>query len=173
MNTKGDSIMSRIGDFAVAGMVGGLTNSILGTQPQKTGEINVDIQKAHKDVAKRDLEAKSKIGDEKPTKASLKKMGFEEQPMMDMNGGVYYKNKDGDVIRIAGWDGQMLTGPEGSSCVTFISADGKTKQEVVFDPSGEPIKGQLNITCDDETIDAYSYEYDLNGNKSVEHFTVY
>jgi hypothetical protein len=61
----------------------------------------------------------------------------------------------------------MLTGPEGSSYVTFFSADGKTTQEVVFDPYGEPLKGGLEITDDYGYVESYSYEYDLDGNKSI------
>jgi hypothetical protein len=132
----------------------------------ESGDFDVKFPKATVNDLK-EFEEKSKIGDEKPTKASLKKMGFEEQPLRDMNGGVYYKNKDGDVIRIGGWDGQMLTGPNGSSCVAFTSADGKTKQEVVFDPYGEPLKGVLEITDDMGHVDSYSYKYDLDGNKSI------
>jgi hypothetical protein len=157
--------MVRIDDVSKTGAI--TKSQVSSTKKNKFGDCDVKFPKATVNDLK-ELESKSKIGDEKPTTASLKKMGFEKQPTVDANSGVRYTNKSGDTIRISNYyDGQKLVGPEGSSYVTFTSADGKTTQEVVFDPYGEPLYGLLEITDDMGHIDSYSYEYDLNGNKSL------
>jgi hypothetical protein len=116
------------------------------------------------------LNEKSKIGDVIPTKASLKANGFEKSEFMDMSGGIYYENKNGDSIRIKVGNGFGDDLPIGFTCVSFTSANQKTKQEVVFDSSGEPVKGTLSIEDNKGNIELFKYEYDINGNKSVSRY---
>lgn len=119
----------------------------------------------------KDLErnlAKSPLDERIPNKAALKKMGFEDNNgVMDMNGGRYYNKPGVGTIRIAGWHGDQLMGGEGSSCVAFTSADGKLKNEIVYDPDGNPMKGILTVENEDGSIETYKFEYDIDGNKKV------
>lgn len=120
----------------------------------------------------KDLEknlANSPLDDRIPNKATLKKMGFESDNsgVIDMNGGKYYGNGKGATIRIAGFHGQKIMGPQGSTCVYYKSEDNKTEHEVVYDPEGNPMKGVLTVKNEDGSIETFEFEYDLDGNKKV------
>jgi len=141
------------------------------TTPLSQVVINSQIKfpKTKHDRQLLDILDKSKLDDRVPNKASLKKMGFEGSStgIMDMNGGEYYSNKNGDSIRVAGWHGSMIMGPQGSTCVAYKSADGKYNHEICYDPEGNPMKGVLITENEDGSIEKFEYEYDLDGNKKV------
>ncbi|MBP3821543.1 hypothetical protein J6G99_07870 [bacterium] len=125
------------------------------TSSQKTFE--QDIQNA-------------KLDDRIPNKVVLNKMGY-KQSYYDKNGGVTYQNNEGETIRICGFEGAFATGLEGSTSVQYSSKDGKTKQTVIYDPAGNPLKGYLSVKHDDGSIVKYQYEYDMDGNKQVKSVT--
>ncbi len=128
--------------------------------------------KTGSNTVEKDLEkklAKSPLDERIPNKATLKKMGFqsENSDIIDMNGGTYYGNGKGATIRIAGWHGQKISGPENSTCVYYKSEDNKTEHEVVYDPEGNPMKGILTVKNEDGSIETFEFEYDLDGNKKI------
>lgn len=126
--------------------------------PKGDGVLEKNLEKALMDSA---------LDDRIPNKSSLNKMGFKTSGMKDMNGGTWYKNENGDNIRIAGFHGDMISGPEDSTTVMFRSADGNFKHEVVYDPEGNPLKGVLVVENEDGSMEQYNYDYDIDGNKHV------
>jgi|InofroStandDraft_1065614.scaffolds.fasta_scaffold00063_113 hypothetical protein len=132
--------------------------------PMKTGNDDKELNKKLNNAL-----AKTPVDEQMPNKASLKRAGFkaDESGVIDMNGGQYYIKPGVGTIRIAGWHGNELMGSEGSSSVSFTSSDGKLKNEILYDPDGNPMKGILTVENEDGFIETYKFEYDIEGNKKV------
>ena len=109
----------------------------------------------------------SPLNEQMQNNVSLKKLGFMSGEYVDMNGGKHYTNNKGDHILIAGWNGDKITGPKGSKCVSYTSADKKIQHEVVYDPDGNPLKGILIKENDDGSKEQFKFEYDINGEKTI------
>lgn len=125
---------------------------------------------------------KSKLDDRIPNKATLNKLGFnvpfpatkvgnielpEQEYLLDMNGGKTYQNKNGDTIRIFQFDAELATGMTGATGVEYKSKDGNMRHQMYYDPEGNPIKGSMTVENEDGSIENFTYEYDLDGNRHV------
>lgn len=106
----------------------------------------------------------SKLDDRIPNRASLAKQGFEKESIIDMNGGNYYKNSNGDTIRVSK-DG-VLAGKR-APLVEYKSADGRINHSIVYDQDGNPFSGEMKVKQNDGSVVTYNYEYDIEGNKKL------
>ena len=85
--------------------------------------------------------------------------GFKKSPIMDMNGGTYYK-KGEETFRL----GPDIT-HDGWETVTY--SNNNLSHQAVYDAKGKEVSGVIKIHQSDGTTKVYNYEVDVEGNRYI------
>lgn len=103
----------------------------------------------------------STLGAKFQTPEDLEAQGWVKEPIMDKNGGIYYKNPEtGATIRV------MESRIFGEGKTLTLNTDNMS-HFVEYDDNGKETGGIVQVKQDDGSIKVYEYAVDINGNKFI------